>query len=419
MKYCHNKTKLLFTFIAMLLLNIAYAQIPNAIPYQAVARNSSGAILASTNISVRFTVRDSTATGVIKYRETHAVTTSVQGMFSLSIGQGTPVTGTFNGINWGVNSKFMQLEIDPTGGSSYIDMGTQQMLSVPYALYAGSAGNISNNGSSIINNVLITTNTPVYTPNGVSVYTGGGNIICDGGKPVLQRGVCWSTSPSPTAMLSTKTNDSTGVGNFVSNFGTVLNTATTYYVRAYLINSVDTFYGNEVSFTTLEYALGLTFRGGVIAYILQSSDIGYVAGETHGLIISQNVTPTDSVWGCYGYAVGGTSTAFGTGAANTALISSSPCGASTAARLCADLVVDGYVDWYLPSSDELLKIINNTIILGLSTYDPYSSCLGYMSSSESGAIGFYAREYCSGYINSFPITKDNHYYSIILATRSF
>lgn len=141
MKYCHNNTKLLFTFIAMLLLNIAFAQVPNAIPYQAVARNSSGAILASANISVRFTVRDSTATGVIKYSETHAVTTSVQGMFSLNIGQGTAVTGTFNGINWGVNSKFMQVEIDPTGGSSYIDMGTQQMLSVPYALFAKNTPN--------------------------------------------------------------------------------------------------------------------------------------------------------------------------------------------------------------------------------------------------------------------------------------
>lgn len=358
--------KHLITLIALLLLILSSrAQVPNAIPYQAVARNSSGAILASTNISVRFTVRDSIATGVIKYRETHAVTTTTQGMFSLNIGQGTPVTGTFNGINWGVNSKFMQVEMDQAGGSSYIELGTQQMLSVPYALHAGSASNITNNGSAIINNVLITTNTPVYTPNTPSAYTGGGNIICDGGKPVLQRGVCWSASPNPTAMLSTKTIDSFGAGSFISKFGNLLNTSTTYYVRAYLINSVDTFYGNEVSFTTLEFAVGLTYRGGVIAYILQPEDTGYVTGETHGLII----TPSDLgtlQWGCLGTIVG-TSTAFGTGAANTAAISAI-CGAGTAARFCSDLVLNDYDDWYLPSVDELYKIYSNRNIISLGRY---------------------------------------------------
>ena len=102
-------------------------------------RNSSGAVLASTNISVRFTIRDSVATGAIKYRETFSVTTTAQGMFSVNVGQGTVVTGTFAGINWGTNAKFMQVEMDPAGGSSYIDMGTQQMMSVPYALNAGNA----------------------------------------------------------------------------------------------------------------------------------------------------------------------------------------------------------------------------------------------------------------------------------------
>lgn len=115
-----------------------YAQAPQGIPYQAIARNSSGAILASTAISVRFTIRDSVATGAIKYRETFSVTTTAQGMFSVNVGQGTPITGTFSGINWGTNAKFMQVEMDPAGGTSYIDMGTTQMMSVPYSLNSGS-----------------------------------------------------------------------------------------------------------------------------------------------------------------------------------------------------------------------------------------------------------------------------------------
>lgn len=136
--------KQLFNILVLLLLaNIAMAQAPQGIPYQAVARNSSGAILASTAISVRFTIRDSIATGAIKYQETFAVTTNALGLFNVNVGQGTVVSGTFSGINWGTNSKFMQVDMDPAGGTSYVDMGTQQMMSVPYALYAANSGGSS------------------------------------------------------------------------------------------------------------------------------------------------------------------------------------------------------------------------------------------------------------------------------------
>jgi hypothetical protein len=126
--------KRILFLLMMLCAYGSFAQAPQGIPYQAVARNSSGAILASTNISVRFTIRDSIATGAIQYRETFSITTSAQGMFNVNVGQGTPVTGTFSGINWGTNAKFMQVEMDPSGGSCYIDMGMTQMMSVPYAL---------------------------------------------------------------------------------------------------------------------------------------------------------------------------------------------------------------------------------------------------------------------------------------------
>jgi hypothetical protein len=133
--------KLLLLLATLAVSQMSNAQAPQAIPYQAAARNSSGAVLASTAVSVRFTIRDSIATGTIQYRETHSVTTSAQGLFSVNVGQGTPVTGTFSGINWGTNAKYMQVELDPTGGSTYTDMGTQQMLSVPYALHAKYAEN--------------------------------------------------------------------------------------------------------------------------------------------------------------------------------------------------------------------------------------------------------------------------------------
>lgn len=135
------------TIILLVIANVTFAQAPQGIPYQAIARNSSGSILASQPISVRFSIRDSVAAGTIVYRETFTPTTNTLGLFNVNVGTGTVVTGTFSGINWGTNAKFMQVEMDPTGGTSYIDMGTQQMMSVPYAKYAETSGGVTGGGS--------------------------------------------------------------------------------------------------------------------------------------------------------------------------------------------------------------------------------------------------------------------------------
>ena len=112
------------------------AQAPQGIPYQAIARNASGAAIANTAVKVRFSIRDSIATGAIRYQETHNPTTSALGLFSVNVGMGTLVSGTFSGINWGKNAKFLQVELNTTGGTTYTDLGTTQMMSVPYALQA-------------------------------------------------------------------------------------------------------------------------------------------------------------------------------------------------------------------------------------------------------------------------------------------
>lgn len=119
----------------------------NGIPFQAAARNANGNILANAAISVRFTIHDSTANGTVVYQETHNTTTTTQGMFTLNMGMGTAVNGSFAGINWGNNPKFMQVELSTNGGSNYTDMGTQQMMTVPYALYSKEAGEVQYKGS--------------------------------------------------------------------------------------------------------------------------------------------------------------------------------------------------------------------------------------------------------------------------------
>jgi hypothetical protein len=138
------KRKLLAAVLSLFFLPAtmytAAAQAPNAVPYQGVARNASGVILVSQPISLRFSIHDATAAGTVVYKETHSVTTSSLGLFNVNIGSGTPVSGTMAGVKWGLASKFLQVELDPAGGSTYTDMGTTQLNSVPYALYASNSG---------------------------------------------------------------------------------------------------------------------------------------------------------------------------------------------------------------------------------------------------------------------------------------
>jgi hypothetical protein len=138
-------------FLLIGIINFSKGQTPAAIPYQAVARNSAGVPLATQPIKVRFSIRDSLISGTIVYRETHTITTNSLGLFSVNVGQGTVVTGTFSSINWGKNSKFIQVEMDPAGGNNFVDLGTQQMLSVPFALRAGSVDPVP--GENTIRNI--------------------------------------------------------------------------------------------------------------------------------------------------------------------------------------------------------------------------------------------------------------------------
>jgi hypothetical protein len=200
----------------------------------------------------------------------------------------------------------------------------------------------------------------------------GGNVTSDGYSATL-RGVCWDIATNPTIALSTKTNDGTGTGIFVSNI-TGLTLGITYYVRAFAYNLIGTSYGAEFSFTTA-FGIGDSYQGGIVAYILQPGDPGYIAGQTHGLIAAASDQSTGAQWGCLGTAITGAGgTALGTGNQNTIDIMAGCATAGIAARLCGDLILNGYSDWYLPSKDELNKLrINRVAIGGISNNFYWSS----------------------------------------------
>ncbi len=133
---------LLFTAI-LISVSFSFSQSPQAFKYQAVVRDAAGDILDNQLVSFRIGIRDVSAVGTLLYQETFTLTTNQFGLASVEIGNGTPtpVSGIFADIDWGTNSKFLEVELDPDGGIVFSPMGTTQILSVPYALYAEEAGN--------------------------------------------------------------------------------------------------------------------------------------------------------------------------------------------------------------------------------------------------------------------------------------
>jgi hypothetical protein len=144
-------TILLTAFLTALIFlpGQADAQAPEQMKYQAVARDNGGNILSNQLISFRISILQGSSTGTSVYSETHQVTSNDFGLANLNIGNGTVQSGNFSSIEWSSDSYFLQVEMDETGGSAYQLMGTSQLLSVPYALQAKTADNLSKNLNSI------------------------------------------------------------------------------------------------------------------------------------------------------------------------------------------------------------------------------------------------------------------------------
>ncbi len=138
------KSKFTLLLGAMMLTLSVFAQAPNGFNYQAAVRNSSGAAIANQNVSFRFTIRETTPTGTVIYQETQTKMSNALGLVSTIVGTGTTVTGTYPTLTQlSTGIKYFQVEMDATGGTNYIDMGTTQIVSVMYANYANGSGSLS------------------------------------------------------------------------------------------------------------------------------------------------------------------------------------------------------------------------------------------------------------------------------------
>ena len=298
--------KLITMTIMVLAVATLMAQTPEKLTYQAVVRNAGNALVTNTQVSVRVSVLQGSANGSAVYVETLTATTNANGLMTVEIGGGNAQQGVFADINWANGPYFLKSETDPNGGSNYSVTSTQQLLSVPYALYAKAAGNgFSGDYNDLTNAPAVPTSlsqltndagfvtaagcesvslcdlqdtlaalrdtitllqatvealtnpyiesTPMVTTTVVSYITQtsaycGGIVTSMSNDPVTERGICWGINPQPT-ISGTHTNEGAGVGSF-TGLMSGLTPNTTYYARAYATNSLGTAYGQQVTFTT-------------------------------------------------------------------------------------------------------------------------------------------------------------------------
>jgi hypothetical protein len=331
------------------------------------------------------------------------------------VGNGVVSLGNFAQISWGNGAKFLHVMM----GS--VDLGTQQMLSVPYALYSKSADNALNgfSGVSADGDTLFLSNGQIFVASSNSGSSGYGSLVLPlitthamsgitsnsatysgsisnaNGYEIMERGFAYSTSPHPTINANKIV-----VGNGIGAFDTItdlryayahlLTPNTTYYVRAYALteNNISA-YGNEISFTTLSVG-NVGPGGGLVFFNKGNTDSGWQYLEA-----APSDQSTGIQWGCYGTSILGTQLNVGTGENNTALIVAN-CAGSHAARLCSDLVLGGQSDWFLPSRDESNLMYQNLQVSGLGNF----SGSGYWSSSDASSDSAWRFGFSSGGSNN-------------------
>jgi len=138
----HSMKKTILLTAALLITIGLFSQVPQAFQYQAVVHDEAGNLLINRDIGVRVNIVPENNNGTATFSETHRVTSNSFGMINLVIGEGSREKGEFSDINWGEGSYYIKMEMDVHGGTDYKEVGTTQLLAVPYALYAEQAGSV-------------------------------------------------------------------------------------------------------------------------------------------------------------------------------------------------------------------------------------------------------------------------------------
>ncbi len=211
------RTMLIITLTNLLICSSLWAQSPEKISYQAVIRDATNNLVTSHAIGMRVSILQSSVTGIEVYKEIYNPNpqTNANGLVTIEIGSGIPLTGVFANINWTSGPYFIKTETDPSGGTNYTITGTSQLLSVPYALHSKTAESLSGGisetdpifGASAANGITSTNIT-----NWTSAYSWGDHTglyrpisyvpawIEITGKPTLFDGTWSSLTGKPTTL---------------------------------------------------------------------------------------------------------------------------------------------------------------------------------------------------------------------------
>lgn len=198
--------------------------------------------------------------------------------------------------------------------------------------------------------------------------TAGGVIVSNGGETIIRAGVCYSKNPQPT--INDMVVERIGTADSFSCNLRDLSPQQAYYIKAFVETSTGITYGPQRTFATDPAVNGAFVQGGFLFYILKPGDVGYVQGEVHGLVVANNFSTTTYSWrNTIDTLINATDSAVGTGALNTQKIIAVQGAGEYAAKICDDLVFNGYSDWYLPAADELILLTQSKAIPGtLSQY---------------------------------------------------
>lgn len=319
--------KKLFTLMSLVATLATFAQAPQGFNYQATIRNNSGQLLLNQIVLIKFTVLQNSTSGTIVYSENQTANTDDLGHINLVVGQGTATTGTFLAINWGTGNYYLGIELNT--GSGYVAMGTTQLMSVPYALYAQNAGMAASNPT--IQQVLDAgnvANKTVTVPDDASlkINTIGGSTAGNffyGVKSQID-----GTNGTNRALLAGSNGVSTGVNTGIASYASNAATNTSIYARAYDATTGSNFgvvasangttgYDNRAVQGTADGVNTANRNYGTIGIATNSSNLntglfGYTYGTTadnYGVwgVATDAITGSDNR-GVMGYAINATPT---------------------------------------------------------------------------------------------------------------
>lgn len=402
---------LYFLFGVLLSLN-SFAQAPSKMSFQAVIRNSSNQLVVNQSVGMRISVLQGSSNGTSVYVETQTPTTNTNGLVSFEIGSGTTISGNLDAIDWSNGPYFLKTETDPTGGTSYTITANNEMLSVPYALYAESSG------SSIPG---------PQGPAGPTGPTGATGAIGPQGAigaqgPNGQAGANGLNTVVKTSIEPVGANCATGgvkleYGVDANSNGSLqpgeINAALTQYVCNGAVGPQGPAGSGGGGFT---HYIGEQFGGGVIFHLWKDN-----LGVEHGLIVALNNQSTAQFWSnVTGTQIGATAQSSWNGLTNSNATVAQNGHNSSAAKLCLDLVTGGQSDWYLPSVDEMSLLwhnrfnVNKTLsTVGGATILPFFDV--FWTSSEFLALNAWYFNFGNGY--AINIAKSTDFY--VRAIRAF